>query len=518
MIINPILRGFCPDPSIIKANGRYYIATSTFEWWPGVRLFESTDLKNWKQTVSPLRRRSQLDLLGAPASGGVWAPCLSYDGERFFLVYTDVKTKKGRFYNTNNYVVWTKDIYDDWSDPLYLNSIGFDPSLFHDTDGRKYLVNMINGFKGITVQEVDRESLVPIGQRRKVYSGSGIGCLEGPHIYHIGDYYYLIAAEGGTGYDHCVSMARADNVYGPYETCPDNPFLTSDPESHIKKCGHADIVQADNGKWYLVHLCARPVEEIKGCPLGRETALQEIELKSDGYFVPKGGSRYCLDKVEEPSGLGGSERREELPGDPGDFYDDFTKAVIDVRYSVPRHDYSDFAYIDTLKHRLVLRGDESMNSCFRVSLMAVRQQEIMCTAVTRMYFNPVCYQQLAGLAYMYDNLNWYIIGKTVNEDGENVLVILKSDKGDITDMIEPVKLPDREDVELKIRTDGSRIFFEYDAGDGWVQPDAEGTAAILTDEYCRGFTGAHFGLYVHDMLDKSIRAEYDFFRVITNRF
>ena len=147
MIQNPILKGFCPDPCIIRAGEDFYIAVSTFEWWPGVRIYHSKDLKHWEQIPSPLLRQSQLDMTGDPTSGGVWAPCLSYDGKKFWLVYTDVKTKKGMYYNTHNYLVWTEDIYGDWSEPVYLNSVGFDPSLFHDTDGKKYLINMLNGLR-----------------------------------------------------------------------------------------------------------------------------------------------------------------------------------------------------------------------------------------------------------------------------------------------------------------------------------------------------------------------------------
>ena len=158
MIQNPILRGFSPDPSIIRVNEDYYVAVSTFEWWPGVKLFHSRDLKHWQQLPSPLRRPEQLNMIGNPTSGGVWAPDISFDGTNYYLVYTDVKTKKGRYYNTHNYMVYTRDIEGEWSEPVYLNSISFDPSLFHDHNGKKYLVNMINGFKGITVQEMEPET------------------------------------------------------------------------------------------------------------------------------------------------------------------------------------------------------------------------------------------------------------------------------------------------------------------------------------------------------------------------
>ncbi|MCR5108488.1 MAG: family 43 glycosylhydrolase [Lachnospiraceae bacterium] len=510
MIENPILRGFCPDPSIINANGMYYIAVSTFEWWPGVKIFESSDLKNYKQIRSPLRRYSQLDLTGDPPSGGVWAPCLSYDGKRFYLVYTDVKTKKGRFYNTNNYVVWTDDIYKDWSDPLYLNSMGFDPSLFHDIDGKKYLVNMINGFKGITVRELDPENLKPLGDYVKVYSGSGIGFLEGPHLYHIGDYYYLIAAEGGTGYDHCVTMARSDNVYGPYETCPGNPFLTSDISGALQKCGHADIVRADNGFYYLVHLCARRTEGAKGCILGRETAIQEIFLGEDGFFFPANKDGYCLSRINEPKGL-----KEYTESDPQDFCDNFTDKTINVRYSSLRRRYDEFAHIEN--NMLMLRGQESLNSLHSVSLLAVRQKEHACSAVTKMYFNPIVQEEFAGLTYIYDNLNFYIFGKTADGDGNSVLTILKSDRGEITDLINPIKVSLEAPIELKIETDGTDIYFEYRENEKWICIDVKGSTQILTDEYCRGFTGAHFGMYVHDMLEKKACAGFEFFE-INHRF
>ncbi len=509
MIKNPILKGFCPDPSIIRVNDLYYIATSTFEWWPGVRLFESSDLKNWKQIRSPLRRTSQLNLIGDPSSGGVWAPCLSYDGKRFYLVYTDVKTKKGRFYNTNNYIVWTDDIYGEWSDPIYLNSIGFDPSLFHDNDGKKYLVNMINGFKGITIQEMDSDTLKPCGKRVEVYYGSGRGCLEGPHIYHIGKYYYLIAAEGGTGYEHCVTMARAEDIYGPYLTCPDNPVLTSSEDGLLQKCGHADIVETPDHKWYMVHLCSRPEKEIGGCILGRETAIQEIEMDSEGWFRLKCGGNYGQTEVNEPIV---PDDKDYCDGDIFTFTDNFENKTIDNRYSSLRRDYNEFAYVDLNENMMVIRGEESLNSLHNVSLLAVRQQYFKCKAETSMVFEPENYQELAGITYMYDNLNFYIWGETVNDDGNKVLILLKSDSGNITDMIEPIVINDGR-IRLGIRTDGINVYFYYEQNNNLVEINEKGKTDILTDEHCRGFTGAHFGLYVHDMLEKKAVARFDYLSI-----
>ena len=514
VIQNPILRGFCPDPSIIRAGEDYYIATSTFEWWPGVKLFHSRDLKHWEQIPSPLRRKSQLDLIGDPASGGVWAPCLSYDGKRFYLTYTDVKTKKGRFYNTHNYVVWTEDIYGEWSEPVYLNSIGFDPSLFHDADGRKYLINMVNGFKGILVQEVEADSFRLIGEQRKVYSGSGIGCTEGPHMYHIGDWYYLLAAEGGTGYDHCVTMARSRSIWGPFETAPSNPILTSDRENSkaLQKAGHADLVETQNGEWYLVHLCSRPLNGRKFCTLGRETAIQKMEWDKDGWLRLKGGGNFARMSAEEPEGIPEYLLKSEEQG----FVDEFTESELSVRYSSPRESLEAYVNLDVRKGYLRMTGRESLNSLHHVSLLAARQQCVCCTAETALEFLPEHEEQLAGLAYVYDCLNYYLFGKTVDEKGNPVLILLKSDAGVVTDEMEPVPLSENGEVRLRILVgdEGLHATFYYQTKEAdWKQAGGTQTTEILTDEHCRGFTGAHFGLYVHDMTGLSRSADFRYFKL-----
>ena len=514
MIQNPILKGFCPDPSIIRVGDDYYIATSTFEWWPGVKIFHSKDLEHWEQISSPLRREDQLNMVGNPTSGGIWAPCLSYDGTRFYLVFTDVKTKKGRFYNTHNYVVYTDDIYGEWSAPVYLNSVGFDPSLFHDTDGKKYLVNMVNGFKGILVQEVDPDTFRPLGEQKKVYDGSGIGCTEGPHIYHIGDWYYLLVAEGGTGYQHCVTMARSKSVWGPYETAPDNPILTSDTEdmNALQKCGHADFIDTQNGEWYLVHLCSRPMGGKEWCTLGRETAIQKMYLDDEGWLRLCSGGRFAKQQTPNPAGIASYHLENEEEG----FFDDFEKEELHVRYSSPRVSYNTFADCKSRKGYLRLKGQESMNSLHHVSLVAVRQQKACCSAQTAMEFYPQYEQQLAGITYMYDAMNFFILGKTVTEKGNPVLVLLRSDTGVVTDEITPVPLKENEPIELKIVVgdDGMNARFYYKTPQtDWIQAGGNYSTQILTDEHCRGFTGAHFGLYCHDMMGLHASADFDYIKV-----
>lgn len=544
MIQNPILKGFCPDPSIIRVGEDYYVATSTFEWWPGVRLFHSKDLKHWEQIPSPLKRRSQLDMVGNPPSGGIWAPCLSYDGERFFLVYTDVKTKKGKFYNTHNYVVWTDDIYGEWSEPVYLNSIGFDPSLFHDVDGKKYLVNMLFKFKGILVQEVDPKTFEPIGEQRKVYGGSGRRCTEGPHMYHIGDWYYVIVAEGGTGYTHCVTMARAKSVWGPFETAPDNPILTSDQENpdSIQKCGHGDIVETQDGEWYMVHLCSRPVGGQKWCTLGRETGIQRMVWDEEGWLRLKAGGNFAQNETEEPSfleaqasgnlgendcndplSMAGTETGGNLQGqlcvaeNEEGFRDEFLQKTLSVRYSSPRCSYEAFADLKARDGFLRIRGQEYMNSNHHVSLVAVRQQFACCTAETYVEFAPESFQQMAGISYMYDSLNFFLLGKTVTDEGQSVLTLIKCDRGEETDETEPIAIPEGQGIFLRVQVgeNGTAAKFFYSlSGDEWTQVGGTYSTETLTDEYCRGFTGAHFGMYCHDMVRMEKCADFGYFSIV----
>jgi xylan 1,4-beta-xylosidase len=225
VIRNPILRGFNPDPSIVRVGDDYYIATSTFEWFPGVQIHHSRDLVHWRLLTRPLTRASQLDMRGDPDSCGVWAPCLSHADGLFYLVYTDVK-RYGRttvggasgasLRDFHNSLVTSPRIDGDWSDPVFLNSSGFDPSLFHDDDGRKYLVNQLwdhrpgrNRFAGIVLQEYAPAERRLSGERRLVFEGTPLGLTEAPHLYKRGGYYYLLTAEGGTGWGHAVTMARA---------------------------------------------------------------------------------------------------------------------------------------------------------------------------------------------------------------------------------------------------------------------------------------------------------------------
>jgi xylan 1,4-beta-xylosidase len=302
MIENPVISGFNPDPSILRVGDDYYVATSTFMWFPGVQIHHSKDLRNWELLTHPLTRKSQLNMDGARTSEGVWAPCLSYSDDKFWLIYTNVKSwegagKFGTNNDTHNYLVTADDIEGSWSEPIYLNSSGFDPSLFHDEDGKKYFMNMLwdyregkERFSGVMLQEYDHEKKMLIGEAKNIWKGSGDFGTEAPHIYKHGDYYYLMVAEGGTEWAHKVILARSKNIWGPYETDPQGPCITADkhPKNYLQKAGHGSLVITQEGEPYVAHLVGRPIDvdedPKRRCTLGRETAIQKMKWTKDGWL------------------------------------------------------------------------------------------------------------------------------------------------------------------------------------------------------------------------------------------
>lgn len=252
-IANPVLPGFNADPSMIRVGDTYYIANSTFEWFPGVRLHESKDMVHWNLLPSPLSRTSQLDMRGNPSSGGIWAPDLSYADGKFWLIYTDVKVVNGAFKDCTNYLVTAESIHGPWSEPIRVNGVGFDASLFHDDDGRKYLVQQTwdfreyhHGFDGITLTEFDVKAMkLKPETERTIWRGTDVKLTEGPHLYKINGYYYLFAAEGGTVYTHQEVVARSKSLDAlSFEGMPSNPFITNfdTPRSYLQKQGHGALV------------------------------------------------------------------------------------------------------------------------------------------------------------------------------------------------------------------------------------------------------------------------------------
>lgn len=521
VIQNPILRGFHPDPSICRAGEDYYIATSTFEWFPGVRIHHSRDLVNWRLLTHVLTRKSQLNMEGNPDSGGVWAPCLSYDAGIFYLIYTDVKSRQGAFKDTPNFVVTASNIEGPWSEPVYLNSSGFDPSLFHDDNGRKWLVNMLwdhrsnkNSFAGIVLQEYSAQLKQLIGPVLPIYKGTALGLTEGPHLYKKDGWYYLITAEGGTQYNHAVTVARSRQIEGPYETAPNHPLLTSagNPELELQKAGHASLVHTHTDEWYMVHLCGRPVKD-KYCNLGRETAIQRCIFTENEWLTLQTGDNYPSSTVEGP----------DIPEQPFPVRpekDDFESPQLDVRWSTLRVP-ADESWLSLTERPgyLRLRGRESMSSLHRQSMVALPQTAFNCSAETALEFEPEHFQQMAGLILYYDTKDYVYLRITHDEELGKCLGIIRSKDGVYEDSLcAPIPLPAQVSCRLKIVLDREFAQFYYCVGDqSWEKIGQSMDICHLSDEfpaYIR-FTGTFIGMCVQDLSGTFQAADFDYFEYIT---
>ena len=529
-IRNPILPGFNPDPSIVRVGDDYYLATSTFEWFPGVQIHHSRDLVHWRLLTRPLNRASQLNMLGDPDSCGVWAPCLSYADGLFWLIYTDVK-RYGRtsqsgaagasLRDTHNYLVTSPAIDGDWPDPVYLNSSGFDPSLFHDEDGRKYLVNMQwdhrpgrNRFSGIVLQEYSAAERRLAGPVHQIFRGTPIGFTEGPHLYRRDGFYHLLTAEGGTGWGHAVTMARSRNLTGPYELHPDVYVLTSRhrPDAELQRAGHADIVETQDGETYMVHLCGRPIANRGRCTLGRETAIQRMAWGEDGWLRTADGSGVPSVEVAAPAlaahGFAAPPTREDFDG---------PDMPLDFQWLRSPWPEELFSLTERPGH-LRLYGRETIGSLFRQSLVARRQQAHCYSAATVMEFEPDRFQQMAGLVCYYNASKFHYLYVSYDaEVGKHVRVMsCLPDQVQADAFSAPVAVPAGTPVELRVEVDFERLHFAWRvAGSEWHRFPGPLDASILSDEAAApgtpNFTGAFVGVCCQDLSGTGRPADFDWF-------
>jgi xylan 1,4-beta-xylosidase len=544
MISNPILPGFHPDPSICRVGDDYYIATSTFEWWPAVRIHHSRDLANWEHCTYAVTRVSQLDLLGHQDSTGVWAPCLSYSQNKFWLIYSDVRSMYGAYKDVRNFLVTADNIEGPWSEPIYLNSSGFDPSLFHDTDGRIWLLNQRwqhtpgnDQFDGIIAQEYDAAKQCLVGPVHTIFGGTGLGVVEGPHLYQRGGFYYLLSAEGGTFYEHAVSMARSKSLLGPYEIMPGNPLLTalqSDPAG-LQRAGHGSLVEGTNGEWYLAHLCGRPLEwnearaadrptqkplEYKGlhCPLGRETALQAVEWRADGWPQIRGGGNNPLRTVALSSTTAPSAVAKQADDLGMDHFDqpEISPHLNSLR--VPME--SSWVTLTERPGFLRLCGRESLMSTFEQSLVARRLQHFVCDVETVVDYSPKLYQQMAGLVVYYNTSNHFYLHVTANQSGQRVIQLTMNQDGALS-IISPAESLQSGSVKLRAEIRNESMQFFYAVNDGALVPFGKSLPMrSLSDEYVTrerqgyfysfGFTGAFVGICCQDLSGQRLQADFDY--------
>lgn len=536
MIQNPILPGFNPDPSIIRVGEDYYLATSSFEWFPGVPLYHSRDLCHWELVDHLLKTKEQVDLTGLRQSRGVWAPALSYceADRRFYLMYSNVHNQNRWMFDVDNYVIWAEDIHGPWSKPAYLNSSGFDPSLFHDDDGRKWVINKDRDFRpanidnrGIVLQELDTKTMSLTGKPVLISRGATERrFVEGAHLFKHNGWYYLITAEGGTGYGHCAALSRSRAITGPYEPSPYNPLVTStaedftgsetepfmmperfNPKAQLQKAGHASLVCTQTDEWYLAHLCARPVMPHKRCVLGRETALQKMKWTQDGWLVKEDGSPIAMGYTPAPA-------LTQHPTPPEKPVDDFDDERLNLAFCTPRNEItSEWADLQTHKGYLRLRGRESLTSNYYVSLLARRLTAFHTRSTAKLEFTPEHYHHLAGIACYYDSDFHHCAYKTYDEvNGREILSVYSFIDGQMQFADIAVEVPKAQPVWLRAETYAAVLRFYYSLDGQAFEPlGPELDLSLLSDESGGKFTGTFVGMFAQDTHTKSKWAEFDSF-------
>ena len=530
MIRNPILPGFRPDPSICRVGGDYFVAVSTFEWYPGVEIHHSTDLVNWRLAARPLNRAALLDMRGNPDSCGIWAPCLSHADGRFWLVYTDVKRYDGAFKDAHNYITTCDAVDGEWSDPWYVNSSGFDPSLFHDDgpdgDGRKWFVNMQwnhrgegtggnpkhSSFDGILLQEWSPEGGLT-GEVTNIYPGTDRGLTEAPHLFRRNGWYYLTTAEGGTGYNHAVTLARARDIRGPYEDHPDKYVLTAAhaPDHPIQRTGHGQMVETPAGEVYHTFLMGRPIPGPDGtgrfCPLGRETGIERCVWRDDWLYLEAGG-QLAREEVPAPEGVTAT------PAPARAVRRDFADGALPPEFQWLRTPFPERLF-RIEPGAAILTGRESWGSWFEQSLLARRQEHLAYAAETEVAFDPVTYQQAAGLFTYYNRFKFHGLILT-HEPGTGRCLRLVSCPGDYPDgalrwpsgIVAVAEGP----VEMRVEVDRAAQQFFWRQGGAWRPIGETLDASLISDEGGRGehgsFTGAFVGMHCMDITGQGREARF----------
>lgn len=477
---NPVLKGFYPDPSVCFANGKFYMVCSSFQYFPGVPLFESTDLVNWTQIGHVLTRKSQVFLDKINSSGGVFAPTIRCNNGRFYMVTTNDTTHK-------NFYVYTDDIYGKWSEPITVEQDGIDPSLLFE-DGKAYFLSNgtdDRGEGGVVQCEINIETGKKLSPSKCIWKGSGGRFLESPHMYKIGDWYYLMAAEGGTEYGHMITCARSKSVWGEFENYPRNPVLTNQNKAPyiIQGIGHGDLVRNTDGNWYIVSLGFRQMHMWMAYHhLGREVFLTPVRFGEDGWFTA-GNDGTTDESYEIPGDFEQSERRRY----------GFDNMKWDIDWAYLRHPHKENYELSA--ERAVLHGtDVTLDDADSPTFIGTRQRDFCFTLSAKVSI----YSGEGGVTlYMCENEHYDI---AVRKSGDGFEAILRLNIGGIKHIQSTVPLPS--DVpsasgKAKLIIRANNMFYNFYAvpEGGEEQYLGNGGAKYLSSEVSGGFTGVVMGLY-----------------------
>lgn len=475
---NPVIPGFHPDPSVCRVGEDYYLVNSSFQFFPGVPLYHSKDLVHWEQTGNCLDRPSQVKLTGAQSWGGIYAPTIRYHEGTFYMITTNVSDR-------GNFLVHTTDPAKGWSEPVWLQQGGIDPSLYFE-EGKCYMVS--NPDVGIHLCEINPQTGEQLTPSVRIWEGMGGRHPEGPHIYKKDGWYYLLISEGGTEYAHRITIARSRNIYGPYQGNPANPILThmnrNAQNSPIQGTGHADLVEAADGSWWMVFLAFRPQSGSHHL-LGRETFLAPVRWDKGAWPVVNGDGTVAL-QMDVPT----------LP--------QTAAAETPVRTLFNRQGLSpEWVWLQNpaadnyqfTGKALRLKGIRAGLDQSEVSptFVARRQEHIRFTATASLSLKNAAQGDEAGLSLFRETHSHYDLFLRQDADGQQC-VVLRYRLGALqhTEQAVPVK---GGKVQLRITGTPDMYGFEYSVdGKRFQQIGAMDTRYIST-ETAGGFTGTVIGLY-----------------------
>ena len=501
---NPVIPGFHPDPSICRAGSDYYLVTSTFEYFPGVPIFHSTDLVHWQQVGHCLTRDSQLPLKTTDSSGGIFAPTIRWHDGTFYMVVTNV-SGMGNFYVTAN------SAEGRWSDPILVTSKGasfwaIDPSLLFDDDGTVYFSCTAG------TATIDIETGVLTSDLKHIWNGSGGRYAEAPHLYKINGLYYLMLAEGGTEPGHMVTIARSESPWGPYESCPRNPILTHRDRGGypIQSTGHADLIEAHDGSWWAVFLATRISAKYPNVHhLGRETFLAPVTWDAEGW--PIVGNQGSVDlEMLAPSFMISSEQEQD-----GTSRDDFNTDTLALPWNFRRNPNPDNWSLSERPGSLTLKCSAiTLNDIAQPAFVGRRQEHFQCRFSARVEFDPQAAFEEAGLAVIMNEEHHYEIFIRGNDAGQRTVAVRRR-IGDLVAIVAEEPVGDGA-VVLSINTTPEEYHFGCVVGNGDEKTLASGSTRYLSTEVAGGFTGVYLGMYAtsnhHDSTDSAYFdwAEYAF--------
>jgi xylan 1,4-beta-xylosidase len=504
-LVNPIMTGFYPDPSIVKVGTDYYLVNSTFSYFPGIPVMHSKDLKNWKQVGNVISRPSQMNFMGDRMTRGLFAPAIEYHNGTYYVTCTLIDHK-------GNFVVTAKNPAGPWSDPTFLPEVrGIDPSLYFEGDKAYVIYNsdppdnkpLYDGHRSIKIIELNPQTLQTVGEAKIVVNG-GVDLskkpvwIEGPHLMKRNNWYYLYAAEGGTSVNHTEVVFRSKEPLGPFVPYEKNPILSQrelpkDRKDPITSAGHAQFVEGPDGKTYAIFLAVRPYEG-NFYNTGRETFIVPVEWKDEWPVMVPGpnGVQYSykanFPEVKQP----GARPQSGNFGYTLTFEKQLDPALLFMRTV----DSSSFSLSKAKGLSLKLKP-ETVAETGNPSFIGKRQQHMYCTTETELTFVPKTANEKAGLVIFQDEKHFYYLCKSV-DGGKPLLQLFKS----TADVKQPELLAQAPlksataSVQLRIKAEGDTYNFGFsENGKTWIVLKDKVDGKFLSTQVAGGFIGCLFGMY-----------------------